>query len=97
MRFHNTDTDVLVEEEVLVDVDLGSTLVVFNDEVNTFDWVIKSLIEICGHTQEQAEQCALIIHYHGKYGVKEGDRKALEPLKDALNDRGISAAVTDNN
>ena len=47
-------------------------LIVWNDEVNTFDWVIQALMEICGHSREQAEQCTLIIHYKGSYAVLEG-------------------------
>lgn len=68
-------------------------LVVYNDEVNTFDWVIESLMQICNHTQEQATQCAMFIHFKGKYAVQHGDETTLIPMKDALLDRGISAAV----
>jgi ATP-dependent Clp protease adaptor protein ClpS len=68
-------------------------LIVWNDEVNTFDWVIESLVEICGHTQEQAEQCALFIHFQGKYAVKRGDLDILRPMCEALLDRGITATV----
>ena len=91
------DTDVLIEEDVLTETDLGAILMVFNDDVNTFEWVIISLMEVCGHTAEQAEQCSLFIHFKGKYGVKNGSREELEPMKDALHDRGISAAVIDLN
>lgn len=68
-------------------------LVVWNDEVNTFDWVIKSLVDICKHTHEQAEQCAWIIHHKGKYAVKEGSEKKLRPMREALTDRGIGATL----
>jgi ATP-dependent Clp protease adaptor protein ClpS len=91
------DTDVLIEEDVLTETDLGAVLMVYNDDVNTFEWVITSLMEVCGHTAEQAEQCSLFIHFKGKYGVKTGSREELEPMKDALHDRGISAAVIDMN
>lgn len=82
-------------EQVLerVNVDDPVHLIVWNDEVNTFDWVIESLVEICGHTQEQAEQCAWIIHFKGKYAVKKGVRKKLNPMREALVDRGIGATV----
>ncbi|MEL6631094.1 MAG: ATP-dependent Clp protease adaptor ClpS [Bacteroidota bacterium] len=82
-------------EEVLeyVDTEDPVALVVWNDEVNTFDWVIKSLVEICGHTHEQAEQSAMIIHYKGKYAVKKGSRKKLNPMREGLVDRGIGATV----
>ncbi|MBO9619048.1 MAG: ATP-dependent Clp protease adaptor ClpS [Niabella sp.] len=68
-------------------------LVVWNDEVNTFDWVIETLIEVCGHTYEQAEQCSLFIHYKGKYAVKEGMYEELEPMCNAILDRGIAATL----
>lgn len=68
-------------------------LVVWNDEVNTFEWVIDTLIEICGHTSEQAEQSAMIIHTKGKYAVKEGVYETLKPMCDAITERGIGATV----
>lgn len=69
-------------------------LIVWNDDVNTFDWVIESLIEICHHTLEQATQCAYIIHFKGKYAVKKGSYELLHPMKDALIDRGIQATLS---
>ena len=80
-----TDTDVLTEDPC--------TLIVWNDEVNTFEWVIDTLMEICGHSHEQAEQCAYIIHFSGKYGVKQGSYDELKPMCDAITDRGIGATV----
>ena len=80
-----TDT---VEE--LIDV---QHLVVHNDNVNTFDWVIQSLIEICGHTEEQAEQSSLIIHFKGKAVVREDIYEKLHPMKNGLTDRGINATI----
>ena len=80
-------------EELLGENTTGLALVVFNDEVNTFEWVIESLIAVCGHTFEQAEQCALYIHFKGKYAVKYGIETELIPMKDALLDRSISAQV----
>lgn len=68
-------------------------LVVWNDEVNTFEWVIDSLMEICHHTYEQAEQCALFIHFRGKYAVKHGDLEELRPMCEALLDRKITATI----
>ena len=68
-------------------------LIVWNDNINTFDWVIVSLMEICGHTQDQAEQCAWIIHYKGKYVVKKGAEKKLKPMREALVERGIGATL----
>jgi len=68
-------------------------LIVWNDDVNTFDWVIDSLVEICDHSPEQAEQCALLIHYKGKCGVKKGSFDKLRPKAEALIERGIQATV----
>lgn len=71
----------------------GYNLVVWNDEVNTFDWVIETLVEICGHSTNQAEQCALIIHTRGKYAVKNGSYSQLKPQRDAITDRQINATI----
>lgn len=81
------DTDLLTDEES------PFSLVVWNDEVNSFDWVIQTLIEVCHHTTEQAEQCAMIIHTQGKYAVKQGSYDELKPLCDAITDRGIGATI----
>jgi ATP-dependent Clp protease adaptor protein ClpS len=69
------------------------SLIVWNDEVNTFDWVIETLIEVCGHTPEQAGQCAIIIDSKGKYAVKEGAYEMLKPMCDAITERGIGATI----
>ena len=68
-------------------------LVLCNDDVNTFDFVIESLIKICNHTPEQAEQCAYIVHFNGKCSVKNGTYKGLKPLKEALSDLGLSVVI----
>lgn len=81
------DTDVLTADEE------SCNLIVWNDDVNTFEWVIDTLMEVCGHTQEQAEQCAYFIHYKGKYAVKNGTYDDLKPQCDAITDRGINATV----
>jgi ATP-dependent Clp protease adaptor protein ClpS len=81
------------ETDVLTDTEEPCNLVVWNDEVNTFDWVIETLMEVCGHTAEQAEQCAYIIHYQGKYAVKNGSYEDLKPQCDAITDRGIGATI----
>jgi ATP-dependent Clp protease adaptor protein ClpS len=88
-----TYTEESPDTDVLVDNDKGCQLVVWNDEVNSFDWVITTLIEICGHSAEQAEQCAMIIHTKGKYAVKDGSYDFLKPLCDAITERGIGATV----
>jgi ATP-dependent Clp protease adaptor protein ClpS len=61
--------------------------------VNSFDWVIETLVDVCGHTTEQAEQCAMIIHFKGKYAVKDGHYDSLKPLKEAITERGINATI----
>jgi ATP-dependent Clp protease adaptor protein ClpS len=89
----NTEHDIKHEVDVMTAVDDPCSLVVWNDEVNTFEWVIETLIEVCGHSQEQAEQCSYIIHFQGKYAVKEGSYDELKPLCDAITERGIGATV----
>lgn len=92
---YNAATKPWQEEEQDTITELASTyqLVVWNDEVNTFEWVIETLIKICGHTPEQAEQCAMLIHTQGKYAVKKGDYDTLKPMCDAITDRGIGATI----
>ena len=79
--------------ELLLATENPYHLIVWNDDVNTFEWVIETLMEICKHSYEQAEQCAYIIHYKGKYSVKEGNYEELKPMCDAITERGISATV----
>lgn len=81
------------EIDVMIVTDAPMHLIIWNDEVNTFEWVIETLIEVCGHSQEQAEQCAYIIHTKGKYAVKKGDYDVLKPMCDAILDRGINATI----
>lgn len=88
-------TRPFAEEEVdlLTDTAEPCSLIVWNDEVNTFEWVIETLMEVCGHSAEQAEQCAFIIHFKGKYAVKNGFYDDLKPQCDAITDRGIGATI----
>ena len=83
------------EDLEVLDYELGdkASIIVYNDEVNTFDWVISSFVEILYHTAEQAEQLSMLIHYKGKANVKGGPKTELKPLKDALVDRGLSAVI----
>ncbi len=69
------------------------TIILYNDEVNTFDWVIECLVEICEHTIEQAEQCAIIVHNKGRYGVQSGSFDFLKPRYNALAERGLSVKI----
>lgn len=82
--------ETVVAQEVTADL---HDLILWNDDVNTFDWVITSLIEICNHSETQAEQCALIVHFKGKCSVKRGDFETLRPQCEALIDRGINATI----
>lgn len=68
-------------------------LIVFNDDINTFDHVISTLIDVCQHSPEQAEQCTLIIHYKGKCSVKSGDFEELVALRNEICRREISAEI----
>ncbi len=88
-----THTKFKEDTDTLTVTDSYCTLIVWNDEVNTFEWVIETLIEVCGHSQEQAEQCAVIIDSKGKYAVKEGSYEILKPQCDAITERGINATV----
>lgn len=81
------------QTEVLEQQDSWHEIVLFNDEVNTFDWVIHCLIEVCEHSPEQAEQCAVITHYKGKCAVKSGSYAELEPRCSSLLERGLSVEI----
>lgn len=91
----NTATETTVLESHLTETLLDDlySLIIWNDDVNTFDWVIETLMEVCKHSQEQAEQCAMLVHYQGKYAVKHGSFDELKPLCEAITDRGINASV----
>lgn len=89
------DFDVLVEEEIEEDIGTGeeSFLIVYNDDHNTFDWVIKCFMEVLKHTEQQAEQLAMIIHFKGKATVKTAPKSQLRPPREALIDKGLSAVI----
>jgi ATP-dependent Clp protease adaptor protein ClpS len=84
----NEEVAVLVEEQVA-----NHEIVLYNDHVNTFDFVIDSLIEICDHEPLQAEQCTLLVHYKGKCAVKKGSFEDLKPKCTALLQRGLTAEI----
>jgi len=79
-----------VEKESLTE---AAQLILWNDNVNTFDHVIDCLVSICDHTTTQAEQCAYIVHYNGKCVVKEGGKDRLEPLMIALQQQQLTAEI----
>lgn len=89
----------LYQEELLeevstevIDADLKD-LVVYNDDFNTFDHVIATLIKVCKHSTEQAEQCTWLIHYKGKCTVKTGSFSELKPMRNAICEAGIDAKI----
>ena len=84
-----------IQEEVSVAeaVDQNNQIVLYNDDVNTFDHVIETLIRVCDHTPEQAEQCSLIVHYNGKCTVKTDILEKLKPQCSQLLEAGLSAEI----
>ena len=84
-----------IQEEVLVEerTSLNNEIILYNDDVNTFDHVIETLIRVCNHTSEQAEQCSIIVHYKGKCTVKTGSLDELKPQCTQLLEAGLSAEI----
>jgi len=74
-------------------LDENKSLVLFNDDFNTFDFVIDTLIDVCGHDVLQAEQCALIVHYKGKCAVKSGSHSALKPPFTEMSNRDLTVSI----
>ena len=89
------DTNERVLEEVLIEEETVSQneIVLFNDDVNTFDYVIETLVDVCEHSPQQAEQCSLIVHYKGKCTVKTGEYADLKPRCTRLLQAGLSAEI----
>ena len=84
-----------VQEDVLDEEQIGinNEIVLYNDDVNTFDHVIDTLIRVCNHSPEQAEQCAILVHYKGKCTVKTGSFDELKPQCTQLLEAGLSAEI----
>ena len=84
-----------VSEELLLEEEISTQneIVLHNDDVNTFDHVIETLIYACDHTSEQAEQCAMLVHYKGKCTVKTGLYDDLKPRCSMLLEAGLSAEI----
>lgn len=91
----NIDVSELEDIMLLEETSTGekAELIVYNDDFNTFDWVIQCFMDVCSHTFVQSEQLSLLVHYKGKATVKTGVIEELKPLKDALLDRGLSAVI----
>ena len=81
--------ELLLEEAVVQQ----NEIILFNDDVNTFDHVIETLIDVCEHTPEQAEQCSIIVHYNGKCTVKTGEYNDLKPRCSKLLQAGLNAEI----
>lgn len=88
---HETETDL--KEDVLVMEEEIFNIILYNDDVNTFDYVIETLIKICKHDLIQAEQCTYLVHYTGKCAVKRGTFQQLKPICEALLERGLTATI----
>ena len=90
-RSTETQTEVLleVEEQVVAD----KQIILYNDDFNTFEYVIESLIKVCKHDAVQAEQCTFLVHYKGKCSVKKGTYEELEPICTALLQRNLTAEI----
>ena len=84
-----------IKEELELSIEEGqlNEIVLFNDEVNTFEHVIETLVNVCKHSYEQAEQCSLLVHYKGKCTVKTGVYEELEPQCTQLLKAGLSAEI----
>ena len=87
------DTELDEEVDVLENEELEKKLIVYNDDFNTFDHVIKCLIDFCGHSPQEATKHTLNIHHKGLAIVKEGTTKELQPVKQALNENGLTAKI----
>ncbi|MEQ8338520.1 MAG: ATP-dependent Clp protease adaptor ClpS [Cyclobacteriaceae bacterium] len=88
-----TELEELVEVAEEVDEGRVNDLVVYNDDFNTFDHVINTLIKVCKHNATQAEQCTYIIHFKGKCAVKKGTFKELKPMREGICEAGIKATI----
>ena len=82
-----------MKKKIKKKLDKSYEIILFNDDVNTFDYVINKLVTICGQTMEQAEQCTYIVHYSGKCSVKTGTFDKLKPICLKLLDAGLTAEI----
>ena len=90
----NTGQEYTSPSEVAeMSTEFEKTLILHNDDVNTFDHVINSLVEICGFSTHEAETCALITHYKGRCPIKSGNYEELKPYYDALLDRQLTVSI----
>ena len=90
---HFTDTEELLELDVLTEEEELNHIVLYNDHINTFEWVIECLMAYCGHDTIQAEQCAYLVHYTGKCSIKKGTITKLTPICETLLEKGLTAEI----
>ena len=96
---NNESQEPVLEEkevDVLDAVDDGLKVVLYNDDVNTFDWVIECLVRVCKHQYEQASQCAHTVHYKGKCDVKRGDKETIQKMYEKLKSAGLTVTMEAN-
>ncbi len=89
----NKDLEEILLEEMETSLGQKADLIVYNDDFNTFDWVIQCFMEVCNYAYDQSEQLSILIHFKGKATVKSGSLEILKPIKDALVERGLSAVI----
>ena len=89
----HTDFDTIELSDVSIDDLFNSKLVVYNDDHNSFEWVIECLTKYCGHDTIQAEQCATLVHYTVKCAIKQGPINKLKPICEVLLEKGLSAEI----
>ena len=93
MTNNYTDTEELLELDSITKEKKENNIILFNDDVNTFEWVIECLTKYCGHDTIQAEQCATLVHYTGKCAIKQGAINKLKPICEALLEKGLSVEI----
>ena len=93
MIYNTTKTQEFAELDVVTEDSKLYTITLYNDDVNSFEWVIECLTKYCGHDFIQAEQCATLVHYKGKCIVKSGSIDKLKPICEVLLEKGLSAEI----
>ncbi len=87
------ETEVLIKEEVKQKTEKTKSIIVYNDDFNTFPHVTECFLKYCGHSQEQAEQCTYLVHFSGKCSVKNGTYDKLKPIHEALLENGLTSKI----
>jgi ATP-dependent Clp protease adaptor protein ClpS len=87
------DTEIDLDIESIASNGFNYEIILYNDDVNTFEYVIDMLVKVCKHSVEQAEQCSYIVHYSGKCSVKSGTIDKLKPICLNLMDAGLTAEI----